>query len=146
LVGKTVTAQRFHGLPTSKKIDISHYANRSVFQVNVDDRLDAELEVLRAELLVTDASLPLTLAAAAAVTTAERGDLVAVGGSYEQVVLDGLVSRFSQLRTSAWPMAFSEKAWDDAATVDEPLKQVLMRFVLKPAWLQHEYMFVEVDQ
>lgn len=145
LIGKTVTAERFYGLPTSRKIDISHCANRAVFQVDVGDHLDAELEVLRTELLVGGSNDPLTLAAAAALATAERGDLVAVGGTYQQVALDGLVSRFGQLRTSAWPMAFSEDVLADPATVDDPLKQVLMRFTLKPAWLQHEYMFVELD-
>jgi hypothetical protein len=146
LVGKTVTAQRFYGLPKSKKIDISQYANRTVFQVNVGDQLDAELEVLRAELLVGGAGQPLSLAAATALATAERGDLVAVGGTYERAAVDGLVSRFSQLSTSAWPMAFGEDVLVDPATVNGPLRQVLMRFVLKPAWLQHEYMFVHLDE
>jgi hypothetical protein len=146
LAGKTVTAHRFYGLPTSKKIGISPYSNRTVFQVTVGDQLDAELEVLRAELLAGGAGQPLSLAAATALATAERGDLVAVGGTYEQAALDGLVSRFGQLRTSAWPMAFGEDVMVDAATVDEPLKQVLMRFMIKPAWLQHEYMFVQLDE
>jgi hypothetical protein len=146
IIDQPVRAGQLTGLPTgSKKIAVNPFTDRTLVQCAVADHLDAELALLKTELLVDGSSPPLSLAAATALATAERGDLVAVGGNVEQVAVDAVITRFRDLSQSLWPLALSDFQ-NDAATTANPLKQILFRFTIQPVWLQHEYLFARVGE
>jgi hypothetical protein len=110
----------------------------------VGHQLNAEIEVLKAELLLDDSLPPLSLPAATALVTAERGDLVALGGNIRLVAIDAVVTRFRDLNPPLWPLALAEFDTDGAIR-ERPLSQVLFRYTVEPAWLQHEYLFARVS-
>ena len=140
LVGKPVCVERFIGLPVNNRLAVSRYLDRTLVQLAVGNHLEAELQLLKAELLLGGSSQPLSLAAAMAVVTAERGDLVSMGGTIRQVAVDAVVTRFSSLKPSGWPLALND-FYTDTAIRERPLGQVLFRYTVEPAWLQHEYLF-----
>ncbi len=146
IIDQPVRAGQLTGLPTgSKKIAVNPFKDRTLVQCAVADHLDAELALLKTELLVDGSSPPLSLAAATALATAERGDLVAVGGNITQVAVDAVITRFRDLSQSLWPLALSEFQ-NDTATDDHPLEQILFRFTIRPVWLQHEYLFARMEE
>jgi hypothetical protein len=118
-------------------------ADRSLVQLEVANHLDAELQLLKAELLTNESAPPLTLAAATALATAERGDLVSVGGTIKQIAVDGVVTRFRDLKPSGWPLALSK--FDDGGIRLRPFRQILFRYTIQPVWLQHECVFARVQ-
>jgi hypothetical protein len=144
LVGQAVVAEQLIGLPTDSKFTVSRYRDHSLVQLAIGNHLDEELEQLRGELFLDGGARPLTLSAATAVATAERGDLIAAGGYIQKIALEGTVTRFGQLRPTAWPLAFGI-AMSDAPTSSRPLRQILYRCIVAPTWLQHEYFFVTID-
>jgi hypothetical protein len=143
LLEKPVSVDHLTGLPVSTRMTVSGYNDRTLVQVTVGDHLEAELQLLKAELLLGGSSKPLSLAAASAVVTAERGDLVSLGGTIRQVAVDAVVTRFGSLKPSLWPLALCD--FDaDSATHDRPLAQILFRYTVEPAWLHHEYLFARL--
>jgi hypothetical protein len=143
LVGQNVTTPPLIGTATSQRFAASSCRNRQFVQLAVKDALLSELELLKAELLLSDSAEPLTLAAAAAVATAQRGDLVAAGGRIDSITMGSLLRRFAELSPLAWPLAASGSPPVEP-TGSRPLRQVMFRFGMEPAWLQHEYFFVDL--
>ena len=78
-----------------------------------------------------------------AVTTAERGDLAAVGGEITGCYLEGVVTRFATLPVSAAVLTtlgqLPPERFDGSR-----LQHMLMRFEITPRWASHEYFFVNL--
>jgi hypothetical protein len=144
LVGQTVATPPLVGTATSQRMVASACRSRDFVQLAVKDALQSELALLRAELLLGDSAEPLTLAAAAAVATAQRGDLVAAGGRIDSMTMEALLRRFAELSPLAWPVAANGSPPVEPVG-SNPLRQVMFRCGIEPDWLQHEYFFVNVD-
>src|SRR5687768_11214877 len=90
--------------------------------------------------MVNDQLPPMTLEAAHAVMTAERGDMVEVGGEISGVHLESVITRFASLPASAavlMPLGSLPAETFDGA----PLNNALMRFAIAPRWVYHDYFF-----
>lgn len=104
----------------------------------------AEILSLKKDLLIIDEMAPLSLAAAAAVRSAEQGDYAAVGGTAKGVYLEGLIPRFAALSEGALPFVALGPLPVEPKE-DRLLNHVLMRFELLPDWVHHKYFFHEVN-
>jgi hypothetical protein len=96
---------------------------------------------LKADLHVADQLPPLSLAAAAAIASAERGDFAATGGTVEDVFLEGLVPRFATLVPATASLVPLGRLPDESPPDGRRIDHVLLRLVLRPAWVQHRYFF-----
>jgi hypothetical protein len=143
LVGQDVTAPPVLGTPTSQRLAGSQCDSRFYVRFPVQDALLGELQLLSAELLVSNAAPPLTLRAAAGIAMAQRGDLVAAGGRIESISLNGMLTQFAELPPLALVIAPAGIPPDRLSAYD-PVAQVMLRFGLEPAWFQHEYFFVDL--
>ena len=105
--------------------------------------LSAQVSALKSDLMIGGQSPALTLAAATSVHSAERGDLAAVGGEIGGHHLEGLITRFAAL-----PQAASVLVPLGVLPTEELkqplLSQMLMRFDVKPVWVQHEHFFFDL--
>lgn len=98
----------------------------------------AEIDDLKADLLISPAAPPLTLDAAIAVATAEQGYFAAIGGSVSSVEVDSRLGRIINLEDDAiLPVGslLGERS-------DEPLKDLTWRIALTPTWAQHAHFFI----
>ena len=98
----------------------------------------AEIDDLKADLLISPAAPALTLDAAIAVVTAEQGFFAAIGGSVNSVEVDSRLGRIINLEDDAILPAGSllgERS-------DEPLKDLIWRITLTPTWAQHTQFFI----
>ena len=102
------------------------------------------IAALRSDLMVTDQTPPLSLAAAVAIDSAERGDAVALGGNVSGMHLEGLITRFAGLPDSAWPLETLTMSRVILKTDSSLLPNVVVRFELQPRWAQHEYFFTNL--
>ena len=102
-----------------------------------------QVSALKSDLMIEPAASALTLAAATSVRSAERGDLAAVGGEIAGHHLEGLITRFAALPDAASILVpLGVLPTED---LKQPLlTQMLMRFDLKPAWVQHEHFYFEL--
>ncbi|MEZ6112633.1 MAG: hypothetical protein R3C99_16710 [Pirellulaceae bacterium] len=143
LVGQTITASDVTRLAGNSKYAIARYQLRTY--VNTPAPMDTAGQVaeLKADLFVAESQPPLTLAAAAAIHSAERGDFDAVGGEIVGAHLEGVITRFASLPTAAaWmlPLDRLPDEWPQQPS----LNQVLMRFDVQPTWVQHRCFFQRI--
>lgn len=106
--------------------------------------LGESVAALKRDLLVSDQVPPLSLAAAAAIASAEAGDLAAAGGVIEDVYLEGLIPRFATLPAAASPMIPLGPLPQEGPDQRLLLSHVLIRLRVQPSWVQHQYFFVEL--
>ncbi len=124
------------------KLAVARYHSRHYATLPLPDAA-AEVTRLQQELLVTAQQPAMTLEAAVAVDTAQRGNYVAAGGSVTGLHLEGLIPRFAALRPEAQQLA----ALGPLPVEVPPLgfiSQVLVRLDVAPAWVQHKYFFLTV--
>jgi hypothetical protein len=121
------------------RYDLRHYT-----MVAKPDVANA-IQSLKADLLVSDETAPLSLAAAAAIRSAEQGDYAAVGGVIKGVHLEGLIPRLAVLSEGALPFVALGPLPDEPRE-DRLLNHVLMRFDILPDWVHHRYFFLQVNR
>jgi hypothetical protein len=129
------------GLPGGKlgvaRYDARHYSMVAAY------RAADEIQRLRQDLLVTEQLPPLTLGAAMAIDSAERGDFFAVGGTVRGIYLEGLIPRFATLpegglsMLALGPLPVEPKH-------EGLLNHVVMRLEVAPSWVSHRYFFTDV--
>lgn len=139
ILGKSVWMSNIVGLQGASQ-GIGRYDHRVYGFVGLPD-LSAQITKLERDLLITEQSAALTLAAAAAVSSAQLGDMAQVGGAINQLYLEGLVARFSQLPAAAWRLVALGPLPDESSGADL-LNHVVIRVHLQPHWIAHRYFFV----
>jgi hypothetical protein len=142
VVGKQVLLGRATGLNPAKKLVASSYADRHYATFTLPASIDASVAALKADLLVSDDLPPLTLLAARAIATAERGDLQAAGGVLNRVFAEPLATRFVTLPEVAG--AILPLGTLPQEPMREPsLYQLLLRSEVQPSWVRHEYFLLQ---
>ena len=128
---------------TGGKLAVARYHSRHYATLPLPDAA-AELTRLQQELMVTAQQPAMTLEAAIAVDSAQRGNYVAAGGLVKGVHLEGLIPRFAALRPEAQQLAAL-----GPLPVEPPpfgfISHVLVRLDVAPAWVQHRYFFLSVS-
>lgn len=124
------------------KLAVARYHSRHYATLPLPDAA-AEVTRLQQELMVTAQQPAMTLEAAVALDSAQRGNYVAAGGLVKGLHLEGLISRFAALRPEAQQLAAL-----GPLPVEVPplgfLGHVLVRLDVVPAWVQHRYFFLPV--
>ncbi len=138
---KQVLVRNVVGLPGGKigiaRYDARHYSTVAAY------RATDEIQRLKQDLLITEQLPPLTLRAAIAVDSAERGDFVAVGGVVRGIHLEGLIPRFATLpegglsMLALGPLPVEPKQ-------EALLNHVLVRLDVAPSWINHRFFFADV--
>ncbi|MEO8496319.1 MAG: hypothetical protein ABI614_14715, partial [Planctomycetota bacterium] len=145
LMGTQVTAFDVVRVSPTSSSAIARYRVRTYANVPAGFDLSGEVSALKSDLMIGDQLPPLTLAAAISVHSAERGDLEAVGGEIIGHHLEGLITRFAAL-----PAGASVVVPLGVLPVEDLkhhlLPQMLMRFDVKPAWVQHDHFYAELPQ
>jgi len=143
LMGQQATAFDVVRVSPTSSASIARYRARTYANVPAGLDLSAQISALKSDLMIGEQSPALTLATATSVHSAERGDLVAVGGEIIGHHLEGLITRFAALPTSASVLVpLGVLPVED---IKQPLlPQMLMRFDVKPAWVQHDHFYVDL--
>lgn len=140
MMDKQVLVRDVVGLPGGA-LGVARYKSRHYSMVSAYSAAD-EIQRLKQDLLVTEQLPPLTLAAAAAIDSAGRGDYVAVGGLVRGVHIEGLIPRFAVLPEGGVVMValgpLPKEPSDNLL-----LAHVLMRLNVVPTWVAHRYFFSE---
>jgi hypothetical protein len=142
LQGKPAQALDIVRLGNEGPAAIARYHVRSYANIPAPLDLAAETDALKFDLMVGDNLPAISMLAAVAVDSAERGDLAAVGGTITNQYLESLTTRFAALPTAAsilTPLGLIPREQSQHSNKD----QVLMRFDLTPNWAQHDFFFVE---
>ncbi len=98
---------------------------------------------LKNDLLVDTDHPPLTLKAASAISSAERGEYRNVGGVVMNMGLEGSISRFAVIPPEeASVIEFTQIQL--RADVGDELSGLVIRYDLQPQWLAHDYFFYNI--
>ncbi len=143
LPGKQAHALDIVRLGGNGPVAIARYRLRSYVNVPAPLDLAAETDALKFDLMVSESLPPLSLLAAVAVDSAERGDLAAVGGTIANQYLESLATRFAALPTAASVLTPLGAVPPEQAGTGYR-SQVLMRFDLEPTWAQHDFFFANL--
>lgn len=145
LLGVNVLLVDLVGSVPSPAVANSRYRFRTIaYTYPVEsDRVASEIAALRKELWAEGGSAPLTLEAAVALATAERGDFAAVGGAIAEFYLEPLIVRLAALTDNVWTYVALGPLPSEPEEIDL-VRHVLMRFRVEPAWVQHPCFFVEL--
>jgi hypothetical protein len=143
LVGQKTTVRNVARISAESKTAIVRYSQRTYAIVPAPIEMAGELAALKTDLMVGEQAPPLTLAAMEAVLSAERGDLAAAGGEITGMHLEGVITRFATLPTSA--VVLTELGRLPPERFDGgPLHNMLMRFDVTPRWAAHDYFFLQL--
>ncbi|QDV69346.1 hypothetical protein Poly24_30610 [Rosistilla carotiformis] len=148
LLEAQVRANDLTRIPGGGRFLLSGYRDR-VF-ANVPAALDysPQIAALTSDLLVTESQPPLTLRAAMALDSASQVDLVAIGGTIKGLYLESVIARFASLPSAA-AVLFPLPAMPSEGESQEEmvgLNQMMMRFDVMPAWVQHDYFVADLRQ
>lgn len=145
LMGTLATAFDVVRVSPTSPAAIARYRVRTYANVPAGLDLSGEISALKADLMIADQSPALTLATATSIHSAERGDLAAVGGEIVGHQLEGVITRFASLPTVASILVpLGVLPVED---IKQPLlPQMLMRFDLQPAWVQHQHFYVDLPK
>jgi hypothetical protein len=102
-----------------------------------------EIGRLKNDLLVDADHPPLTLLAAAAIASAERGEFRQVGGVVVNMGLEGSISRFAVLPAEETSLVDLNQTQSRVDYGDE-LSGLAIRYDIQPQWLAHEFFFHRV--
>ncbi len=109
---------------------------------SVPEPLDA-IGRLKNDLLVDADHPPLTLKAACAIASAERGEFRNVGGVVMNMGLEGSISRFAVIPPDEATLVDLNQIQMRVDVGDE-LSGLLIRYDLQPQWLAHDYFLFKV--
>lgn len=143
LVGQKVLVSAVVGLPGGK-FCASRYQQRHYAMLPRPD-VAQEIQRLKQDLLVSDQEPPLTLDAAVAITSAQQGDFVLVGGEVKDLYLEGLIPRFAKLPEAASPLV-TLGTIPSEPPAERLLSHVLVRLNVTPSWVKHRYFFLELKR
>lgn len=102
---------------------------------------DVSRQRLESDLQLATFPAPLSIEPAAALYALRAGDCEAVGGAVGGVTFEGALSRMAKLPEIAGQLVPLGSIYL-AAERNDPLSNLILRFELKPTWLQHKH-FVE---
>ncbi len=144
ITGQLVTARDVVRVSDTSSSSIARYNARTYANVPAKFDLTSAVTSLKADLMVNDQLPALTLAAANSVRSAERGDMAAVGVGVAGHHLEAVITRFATLPQPASILVpLGALPTED---IKQPLvEQMLMRFDVKPLWVQHEHFFVDLS-
>lgn len=144
LLGKNATAFNVVRVTSTSSSAIARYRVRTYANVSADLDLADQVSALQQDLMVGPQAPALTLAAASSLQSAERGDLAAIGGEIVGNHLEGLITRFATLPVPASILVpLGVLPVED---IKQPLlPQMLMRFDLKPTWVQHKHFYADLS-
>ncbi len=130
--------------PCGDRTACSRYRNRLFARVAHSALPAGEVAQLKADLLVSDDNPPLTLEAAIAILSAQDGFLQSAGGKITDVELQSLIVHHLKLTNDRAHIALGPLSGDAAIDDRLPIDQVMYVFDIRPTWLQHKYVFVEL--
>ena len=90
LVGQKTTVRDVIRTAPDSKMSIARYSTRTYATIPAPLATGPEVEQLKLDLMVSEQAPPLSLAATQAIVTAERGDMVAIGGEISGVHLEAV--------------------------------------------------------
>ena len=137
LVGELAVAPGVHAI--NKSASFSQLDGTSWATAMAEIDLSAEAAELEKDLYVTKEHPPLSLAAAAAIVTAKKNRVQAIGGQVASVQLEAIGNRIPRLSETMKSMIPLNKT----PPIDEKfdIDYTMLRYNLKPVWVQHEYIF-----
>ena len=94
---------------------------------------------LKTELMIDESKPPLSVRAASAIYTAERGENLTVGGIVSDVSAEGTISRIALMKESAAPFTGLDTP---VSLSEQPARQASLRATLTPKWVRHRYALV----
>ncbi len=141
LVGKRVKSSRVMPLDGAEKAQWYTQADEGFYFVFSSNPVSkVVLPILRKDLLVEANQAPLSLAAAAALLSAEVGASEQAGGKLTSFTLEGYVTRMTNIpegQGSLVPLgSLGPEPRGDAK------RYLMLQCLLEPTWIQHKYYFV----
>ncbi len=94
---------------------------------------------LKTELMIDESKPPLSVCAASAIYTAERGENLTVGGIVSDVSAEGTISRIAMMKENAAPFTGLDSP---VSLSEQPARQASLRATLTPKWVRHRYAMV----
>ena len=141
-----VSTQNVMRLDTDKNAVWMSRLDRNVYCRVQGEILASEMaKRLATELMIDDLHPPLTIRAAAAAMSAERGDYDSLGGKLSSPVLEATTARFVNLPLSASPIIpFDSIVGGGQGHL--ALESLTIRCNLAPEWIQHRYFFTKLSR
>jgi hypothetical protein len=143
VVGANVHVVAVAGISDSPDLALSRYLQRVYVGVPLPPAQARHAAQLKAALAVSDAWPPLSLPAAIAIASAERGDLHRAAGSISAAALEPLATRMATLTPGEAAISPLGRLPIEPNEM-VPVEEVIVRISIEPAWLQHRYFFFEV--
>ncbi len=94
---------------------------------------------LKTELMIDESKPPLSVRAASAIYTAERGENLTVGGIVSDVSAEGTITRIALMKENAAPFTGLDSP---VSLSEQPVRQASLRATLAPKWVRHRYAMV----
>lgn len=138
-LNQQVAAAHVCVLPGSQGEAISRYAGRCYVTFALAADLSPQVSGLRRDLLA-ERHPPLTLEAAIALDSAERGPFAAVGGTVSSYELMAMITRYLMVSEADLPLFGLGKLPGEPFV--QRFQQAMLACRLEPAWLAHKYFFV----
>jgi hypothetical protein len=149
-VGKRLVGQQVRAAQLSAAVDDSGHLTstqkHSAYVHIAPGRADwfLAVEQLRTALLVDDANPPLSIEAAVALNSAERGTFEEVGGSLEEMEFEGFSSKLATITAADSGLAAGLGRLPETVMNQAPAV-LLVRLELRPEWLRHKYFYLELN-
>lgn len=143
LVGRSITILDVVGVGNRgvARYDIRTYASLPAV---TDPTLTSIRDSLRSILHLSPEQPPLTLEGAAALAAVDEGIWDQVGGSIENVQVAPLIARFATLEDKDTLRMTLAPPAEEPAQLDLR-NQLVVQFRVRPAWVQHELLLMEVQ-
>ena len=141
LVGKSVKSSKVLPIDGSEKPQWYTQADDGFYCVFSNNRVSkVVLPILRKDLLVESKQAPLSLAAAAALLSAEVGASEHAGGKLTSFTLEGYVTRMTNIPESQSSLLPLGSLGPDPR--GDAKRYMMLQCQLEPTWIQHKYYFV----
>ena len=129
--------------PLKTRLDDRHYAGYT----GKSPWIASAIASLESDLLVdAQRTIPLTLEAQLALSSARRGDVLEFGGRVSALMLESVLTRQASLTPGDWGMVRIGELPTLGSPGIELLKQVQVRFVVNPLWIRHKYFYVDLAE
>jgi len=89
--------------------------------------------------MIDESKPPLSVRAASAIYTAERGENLTVGGIVGEVFAEGTIARIALMKDSAAPFTGLD---NPVSLFEQPVRQASLRATVAPKWYRHRYALV----
>lgn len=145
LQGKNVHTLNLIGARNGSGFSISEARNSVFARCSFPIDTTTAAEELQTALLVQESSPPLTLAASVAIESARRGDLMSIGGTISNIVIEGKSSKLANISDSDWGYVRLAKIPDSvtaSSATGTNIKNVVVRVEIEPTWARHQYFFL----